>query len=299
MNIITCLVLNMPYNVSKVIFEYMAENARVGSTKYIMYPRFIQMLIDDQFKDIQKSDDDVLGLRNMTAETITRLDTGPEPRVKRMICRINNPAYAPENDAWRHENINSKNENEKMNEMVEKKTRWWFVKDGKRKRPLKTSPVLPIPKEPTPNIIVKVDETVLDPSEVLQQGAHLLNQSLEIYLKRNEEVAAQKDQSTSVPTEGVKETEPEGVARDDSSEADDESTETETELDLTTLVVTGVIPRNVRARKDGATLSKDQGGKKEKHVATSQGPKAETVQHAEVPKEPEVRNVEVPEVEVT
>ncbi|KAM0027569.1 hypothetical protein Hdeb2414_s0019g00541771 [Helianthus debilis subsp. tardiflorus] len=155
MNIITCLVLNMLYNVSKVIFDYLVENMGAGSTKYIMYPRFIMIMIDDLVKDIQKDDDDVLGLRNMTADTINKLSKGPEPRVRRMICRINNPAYvAPENDAWRHENSSSENENEKMNEMVKKKTRW-FVKDGKRKRTPKTSPVVPIPTEPTPKIVVK------------------------------------------------------------------------------------------------------------------------------------------------
>ncbi|MFS7996303.1 hypothetical protein Hanom_Chr12g01128371 [Helianthus anomalus] len=73
MNIITCLVLNRPYNVSKVICEYLKENVRSGSGKYIMYPRFIMMMIDDQFKDIPKDAKDVLGLRNMTSETITRL----------------------------------------------------------------------------------------------------------------------------------------------------------------------------------------------------------------------------------
>ncbi|KAM0050216.1 hypothetical protein Hdeb2414_s0008g00295041 [Helianthus debilis subsp. tardiflorus] len=121
-----------------------------------MYPRFIMLMINDLIKDIQKDNDDVLGLRNMTTDTISRLAKGPEPRVKRMICRINNPAYvAPENDAWRHENSSSDNEDAKMNEMVEKRTRWWFVKDGKRKRTPKTSTVVPIPTEPTPKIVVK------------------------------------------------------------------------------------------------------------------------------------------------
>ncbi|KAJ0501203.1 hypothetical protein HanRHA438_Chr11g0498501 [Helianthus annuus] len=156
MNIITCLVLNRPYNVSKVIFDYLVENVRAGNGKYIMYPRFIQIMIDDQFKDIQKDDDDVLGLWNMTADTISRLAKGPEPRVKRMIFRINNPAYvALQNDARRHNNSDSENEDDKMSEMVEKKLRWWFVKDGKRKRTPKTSPVVPIPKEPSPKTVVK------------------------------------------------------------------------------------------------------------------------------------------------
>ncbi|KAM0044108.1 hypothetical protein Hdeb2414_s0010g00349331 [Helianthus debilis subsp. tardiflorus] len=319
MNIITCLVLNRTYNVSKVIFDYLVENIRAGSAKYIMYPRFIQMMIDDQFKDIQKDNGDILGLRNMTPETITRLTKGTEQQAKRMICKINNPAYvAPENDRWRHENSSSDDENEKMNQMIEKKTRWWFVKDGKRKRTPKTSPVVSIPKEPAPKIVVKG----IVKGEVIRVFERTTT-------KRNEEVAAQKGQSSSAQAESVKEKEPEGVVHDDSSEADSESTETETELDLTTLgrgmaqlkkkptkkkktfdeednsytpsaeetkklrakrkaVQTGVIPRDVRARESGATLPKDQGGKKEKHVTTSKVHETEKVQNVEVPKEPEV-----------
>ncbi|MFS7996302.1 hypothetical protein Hanom_Chr12g01128361 [Helianthus anomalus] len=114
-----------------------------------------------------------------------------------MICKISKPAYvAPENDRWIHENSDSDNEDEKMSQMIEKKTRWWFVRDGRKKTP-KTSPVVPM--EPAPKNIVKgtskdpqerlVDELVLDPSEVIQQGAGLLKHSLENFLKRNEEVA--------------------------------------------------------------------------------------------------------------
>ncbi|KAL9997420.1 hypothetical protein Hdeb2414_s0626g00926351 [Helianthus debilis subsp. tardiflorus] len=139
MNIITCLVLNRKYNVSQVIFEYLKENIRSGSGKYIMYSSFIIMMIGDQFKDIPKDANDVLGLRNMTPDRITRLTKGPETRVKGMICRISKPAYvAPENDRWRHENSDSDNEVDMMNQMIEKKTRWWFVRDGKRKRTPKT-----------------------------------------------------------------------------------------------------------------------------------------------------------------
>ncbi|KAJ0577382.1 hypothetical protein HanOQP8_Chr05g0189511 [Helianthus annuus] len=194
MNIITCLVLNRPYNVSQVIFEYfLKENIRAGSGKNIMYPRFIMMMIDDQFKDIPKDANDVLGLRNMTSETINRLTKGPETNAKGMICRISRPAYvALENDRWRHENSDSDNEDERMSQMIKKKTRWWFVRDGKRKRTPKTSPVVPM--EPTPKIVVKgsskepqqrlVDEPVLDPSDVVQQGADLLKHTLESYLKK-------------------------------------------------------------------------------------------------------------------
>ncbi|KAM0061166.1 hypothetical protein Hdeb2414_s0004g00132761 [Helianthus debilis subsp. tardiflorus] len=299
MNIITCLVLNRPYNVSKVIFDHLVDNVGAGSGKYIMYPRFIQMMIDDLAKDISKDTDDILGLRNMIADTISRLSKGPEPRVRRMICRIDNPAYvAPENDAWRHDNRPS--------------------------------------KEPQSRLI---DELVVNPADISQQGIDLTKVTFKQYIKITEESNA-KDQSTSVQTEGVKGKEPEGVARDDSSDADDESTETEPEIDMATVghgkvklkkrpqkkkkgsdeedttytttavekkklrikskaMQTSVIPRNVRARKGGALMSESQSGKSEKHVATSQGPEAEKVQKVEVPKEPEVQSVEILELEVT
>ncbi|MFS7904219.1 hypothetical protein Hanom_Chr01g00033471 [Helianthus anomalus] len=52
MNIITSLVLNRRYNISQVIFEYMKENCQAKGDSYIMYPRFIMMMINDQFKDL-------------------------------------------------------------------------------------------------------------------------------------------------------------------------------------------------------------------------------------------------------
>ncbi|KAM0019866.1 hypothetical protein Hdeb2414_s0025g00660761 [Helianthus debilis subsp. tardiflorus] len=60
MNIITSLVLNRRYNVSQVIFEYMKENIKAGDDRYIMYPRFIMMMINDQFKDLPKRNDDIM-----------------------------------------------------------------------------------------------------------------------------------------------------------------------------------------------------------------------------------------------
>ncbi|KAJ0918356.1 hypothetical protein HanRHA438_Chr05g0216971 [Helianthus annuus] len=260
-----------------------------------------------------------------------------------MICKISKPAYvAPEDDKWRHEKSDSDNEDEKMSLMVEKKTRWWFFRDGKRKRTPKTSPAVSLPKivEKGPSVEPQqrlVDETVLEPSEDIEQGAGLLKQSLESYLKRNEEVAAQKDQRSSAQAENVKVTEPEGEVQDDSSEDDFEATQSESELDPTTLgrgkaqlkkkptkkqkasdeedstyepeepkkqkgkrkaVQTRVIPRRVRAKKSGAEPQKVKGGKKEKHVEMSKVQETEKVQSVEIPKEPEAQNVEVPIVEV-
>ncbi|KAJ0561043.1 hypothetical protein HanHA300_Chr06g0218371 [Helianthus annuus] len=323
----------------------MIDNIGSGSGKYTMYPRCIQMMIDDQVKDLPKDPADILGLRNMTADTLSRLASykgpkkdDPEPRARRMICKIDNPGYvAPENDAWRHENNNSENEDDRLREMHEKKLRYWFVKDGKRKRTPKTSPAVSTPKWPSRESQPRLaDEPVIEPLEVLQQGVGLLNETLEGFLKKNEEATAQKDQSSSVQDESVKEKEPEGVAHTDSRDADDESTETVPEINMAKVghgkvqlkkkpqkkrkgsdeedstymptaeekkklrikrkaVQTCVIPRNVRAKKGGASMPESQSGKTEKHVATLKGPEAVKDQHVEVPKAPEVQSVEKPE----
>ncbi|KAF5768355.1 hypothetical protein HanXRQr2_Chr14g0635451 [Helianthus annuus] len=320
MNIITCLVLNRPYNVSQVLLDRLDPA-------------------------------NILGLRHITAETLGRLTTykglkkdESEPRVGRMIYKIANPGYvAPENDAWRHDNSNSKDETDRLRDMHEKKLRYWFVKDRKKKRTPKTSPAISIPKVSTPKIVVKgpskkspprlVDELVLDSSEVLQQGVGLLKDSLESYLKKNEEAQAEKAPKN--VESSAKHVEPKGVVHSDSSDADDESTETEPEIDMSKVghgkvqlkkkpqkkrkgsdeedstymptakekkklrtkrkaVQSGVIPRNVRAKKAGATMPESQSGKKEKHVTTSKGPAAVIDQNAEVP---EVQSVEKPEAE--
>ncbi|MFS7948058.1 hypothetical protein Hanom_Chr06g00555511 [Helianthus anomalus] len=105
MNIITCLVLNRAYNISQVLFDHMVDNIR--GEKYIMYPRFIEMLINDQVRDLPKDLADELNLHHMKSESLSRLNQyrglkkdEPEPRAKRIICKIENRNYvAHENDA--------------------------------------------------------------------------------------------------------------------------------------------------------------------------------------------------------
>ncbi|MFS7966557.1 hypothetical protein Hanom_Chr09g00775121 [Helianthus anomalus] len=60
MNIVTSLVLNRRYNISQVIFEYMKENCLAKGDKYIMYPGFVMMLINDKIKDLPKIRSDVM-----------------------------------------------------------------------------------------------------------------------------------------------------------------------------------------------------------------------------------------------
>ncbi|KAJ0780326.1 hypothetical protein HanPI659440_Chr06g0236341 [Helianthus annuus] len=86
-----------------------------------------------------------------------------------------------------------------------------------------------------------------DPVDIIQQGIGLMKESLEGFLKKNEEATAAKVQSSSVEkivdyakhvqVESLKEKEPEGVAHTDSSDADDESSETESEIDKSNIGV--------------------------------------------------------------
>ncbi|MFS8024347.1 hypothetical protein Hanom_Chr16g01462171 [Helianthus anomalus] len=82
MNIVTSLVLNKWYNISQVIFEYMKENCQDKGDRYIMYPRFIMMLIYDQLKDLPKNRDDIMDMRNITTETITRITKENDTKTK-------------------------------------------------------------------------------------------------------------------------------------------------------------------------------------------------------------------------
>ncbi|KAJ0605701.1 hypothetical protein HanHA300_Chr02g0065941 [Helianthus annuus] len=93
-------------------------------------------------------------LRSVNNETIARVTKEKDAKMKQMICRIKDKDYvAPENDKWRHDNSDSDNEDNKMNEMVEKKNRWWCVRDGKRKSTPKSSPAVTIPKDGDKGIV--------------------------------------------------------------------------------------------------------------------------------------------------
>ncbi|XP_022040471.1 titin-like [Helianthus annuus] len=189
-----------------------------------------------------------------------------------------------------------------MNEMVEKKTRWWHVRDGKRKRTPKSSRAVVIPKEgekgssgePQQKLI---DETVLEPSMVIEQGADLLKQSLESYLKKNEEIAAQQAQGTSVHAEKVTRGKVQLKKRlskkqkgsdEEDSPYDPEKSKKQRKKRKAAPV--GVIPRNVISKKSGAESQKDKEGKAAQHVQKEKSPSVD------VPKEPEVKAKEVPVV---
>ncbi|MFS7890721.1 hypothetical protein Hanom_Chr00s000126g01623421 [Helianthus anomalus] len=71
MCMVTSLILNRPYNISQVIFDHMVEN--IKGERFLQYPWFVQMLLDDKIKNLVKVDSDELVLEHMTNETLQRL----------------------------------------------------------------------------------------------------------------------------------------------------------------------------------------------------------------------------------
>ncbi|KAF5767125.1 hypothetical protein HanXRQr2_Chr14g0620711 [Helianthus annuus] len=332
MNIVVSLVLNRKYNISQVIFEFLKENCQAGKDKYIMYPRFIIMILNNKVKDLPKDSNDIMEMSEVNKTAILRVTKEKDAKTKELICAMKDKAYvAPENDKWRHDNSDSDNEDNEMNSMIEKKTRWWCVKDGKRKRTPKSTPVVVVKEtekgsseEPQRRL---VDEPVIEPRDVIDQDAGI-NETLESYFKRHEEVASTQAQKSSVQEEETQKS---------SSDEDSEETLSESELVAETVgkgkvqlkkrslkkrkdsddedspynpeesqknrkkrkaAPAGNIPRNVRAKKQTAESQKERESKK-KQDTVEKSPVVETTKETpstEIPKETRTSNDDYVEI---
>ncbi|KAJ0490256.1 hypothetical protein HanHA300_Chr12g0453381 [Helianthus annuus] len=259
MNIISFLILNRPYNISQVIFNHMLDN--IKGERYVQYPRFVQMLIDDQVQHLPKDDGDELRLEHMDSETLKRLDVyrgvkkGDEPKFRQKFAAIKKADYeALENDKWRQYNSISDDETKKMEPLLLKKTRWWVKKDEKsRKR---------TPKVTVPKVVQKgdtytkkkkspprlVDEPVIAPQEVIDKGVDLLNMSFAEYerlsaaqVAKNAAKSIENVESTAVD-EALKETLVEGEMHTDSSE-------TKSEIEVTQIAPISYVSGKFKLKK--------------------------------------------------
>ncbi|MFS7947366.1 hypothetical protein Hanom_Chr06g00547461 [Helianthus anomalus] len=274
MNIISSLVLNRPYNISQVIFNHMMDN--IKGERYVQYPNFVQMLIDDQVHNLSKDDSDELPLDHMDSETLNRLDVyrggkkENEPKHRQKFAAIKKPDYVtPHDDKWRHDDNGSDDESKRMEPLVYKKTRWWFVKEKRsRKRILKVTMPKVVIKGKTKkqesqerlvdksfesltenvNVYVEdtekkkspphlVDEPVITPQEIIEKGVDLLNMSFVVYKSLStsqvakDAAKAAENVETEAGGESLKETFVEGEVYTDSSE-------TKSEIDLTQMAPT-------------------------------------------------------------
>ncbi|MFS7946311.1 hypothetical protein Hanom_Chr06g00534531 [Helianthus anomalus] len=83
MNMVTALVLYKKYNFSKIVFHYMVENITSKSKTWV-YPRFIQMMIDHAYPDLERNENnDLLVLFHTDNEFLKQLARyHPEPSSK-------------------------------------------------------------------------------------------------------------------------------------------------------------------------------------------------------------------------
>ncbi|KAJ0749631.1 hypothetical protein HanLR1_Chr05g0172281 [Helianthus annuus] len=165
MCMVTALILNRPYNISQV--EHMKAN--VADEKFLQYPRFIQMILDDKIKNLEKNEKDELILDHMTNATLERLQVYKKkkaPLTRRKFASIEKPDYIPPlNNKWCHDESDSGNKDEKM-ELFESKRSKSFIKDEEKKKKSRsgTPKKKPIQRqlidEPSDDEVQNADENV-------------------------------------------------------------------------------------------------------------------------------------------
>ncbi|KAD7477232.1 hypothetical protein E3N88_00368 [Mikania micrantha] len=107
------LVLNRPFNFSEMIFTHMKENVALrGDKKFLMYPRFLQQLIDAQLPDLPKINAYIIRLEHMNDITLNRVMSyrGKErkPTVLSLFGHLVRPDYiAIAGRRWRHDDSDS------------------------------------------------------------------------------------------------------------------------------------------------------------------------------------------------
>ncbi|KAJ0854026.1 hypothetical protein HanRHA438_Chr14g0657961 [Helianthus annuus] len=123
----TALILNKLFNISRYIFDNLKENAQRPlpsatqrtSTKFWLYPRFLQMMIDDQIPDLPKAEADVLPVNPMNERTLLIFKSMSAYKesdpIRKMIGHLDIPNYeAPQNNKWRRDASDSDNEEPKL-----------------------------------------------------------------------------------------------------------------------------------------------------------------------------------------
>ena len=98
------LTLNLPYNFSQMIFNYMALNI-TSSSKFLLYPRFIQMIIDDKIPDLPRANTDLMRFSHHNDKSYNRMKKYFQediPVVHPLFEHLINPSYvSPLVDRWR------------------------------------------------------------------------------------------------------------------------------------------------------------------------------------------------------
>ncbi|KAK9056455.1 hypothetical protein SSX86_023816 [Deinandra increscens subsp. villosa] len=104
------LVLNRQFNFSGWIFSYMKENILTKQVKSLMYPRFLQMILNELHPNLPKNQNAILVMKHMNRVAVGKIPVYRKrkgnnipPPVKRLIGHLANPNYvAPADGAARN-----------------------------------------------------------------------------------------------------------------------------------------------------------------------------------------------------
>ncbi|MFS7936113.1 hypothetical protein Hanom_Chr05g00411611 [Helianthus anomalus] len=145
MNIVTALVLNKKYNFSKIVIHYMVENITSKSKTWV-YPRFVQMILDHAYPDLERDEDnDLLGLFHMDTESLKVLaryhPNHPEPSTKaEFFGFIKDKNYQDpdpiDHQKWRNDKAMKEKryvDELKILENFKKTRNEWFLKEEKKR----------------------------------------------------------------------------------------------------------------------------------------------------------------------
>ncbi|XP_022007736.1 proteoglycan 4-like [Helianthus annuus] len=145
MNMVTALILNKKYNFSHIVFHYMVENILTKSKSW-MYPRFVQMLIDHAYPEIERDvKDDLLVQSRMSNDSLKQLaryhPNHPEPKIVAKFFGFIKDANYVDPDPVDHQNWRNEEEikeaayADELKTLEEFKTTRndWFVKEPRRR----------------------------------------------------------------------------------------------------------------------------------------------------------------------
>ncbi|XP_021996003.1 glutamic acid-rich protein-like [Helianthus annuus] len=145
MNRVTALVLNKKYNFSHIVFHYMIENITTKSKTWT-YPRFVQMLIDHAYPEIERElKNDLLVQSHMSNDSLKQLaryhPNHPEPKIVAEFFGFIKDANSVDPDPIDHQNWRNEEEMKEAAYADELKTleefkttrNDWFVKETRRR----------------------------------------------------------------------------------------------------------------------------------------------------------------------
>ncbi|XP_022019682.1 uncharacterized protein LOC110919731 [Helianthus annuus] len=153
MNMVTALLLNKKYNFSHIVFHYMAENIKTGSKSW-MYPRFVQMMIDHAYPEIDRNiNNDLLIQSHMSNDTLKQLvryhPNHPEPKVGAAFFGFIKDANYVDPDPFDHQNWRNVAEMKEaayaeelkvLEDFKSTKNEWYVKETGRRRR--KATPIV-------------------------------------------------------------------------------------------------------------------------------------------------------------